>query len=78
MVGWHIYGKQNLSTETYRTTPEKFMAKAQAMVDKYTVRTETDQDSGGAPPPAATSTCSAAVELLADPRAEKGKTYRCT
>jgi hypothetical protein len=51
MVGWHIYGKQNLSTETYRTTPEKFMAKAQAMVDKYTVRTETDQDSGGAPPP---------------------------
>ena len=28
MVGWHIYGKQNLSTETY----------------KYTVRTETDQN----------------------------------
>ena len=44
MVGWHIYGKQNLSTETYKTTPEKFSAKAQAMVDKYTVRTETDQN----------------------------------
>lgn len=42
MVGWHIYGKQNLSTETYRTTPEMFTAKAQAVVDKYTVRTETD------------------------------------
>ena len=28
MVGWHIYGKQNLSTETYKTTPEKFSAKA--------------------------------------------------
>jgi cytochrome c oxidase subunit 2 len=42
MVGWHVWGKQNLSTETYRTTPDKFMAKTQAMVDKYTVRTETD------------------------------------
>lgn len=41
MVGWHIWGKQNLSTETYKTTPEKFSAKTQAMVDKYTVRTET-------------------------------------
>jgi len=44
MVGWHIYGKQNLSTETYKTTPEMFSAKTQAMVDKYTVRTETDQN----------------------------------
>ena len=43
MVGWHVWGKQNLSTETYRTTPDKFMASTQAMVDKYTVRTETDQ-----------------------------------
>jgi hypothetical protein len=43
MVGWHVWGKQNLSTETYRTTPEKFSAKTQAMVDQYTVRTETDQ-----------------------------------
>jgi cytochrome c oxidase subunit II len=42
MVYWHIYGDQNLSTETYKTRPEQFVAKAQAMVDKYTVRTETD------------------------------------
>ncbi len=41
MVGWHIWGKQNLSTETYKTTPELFTKKAQAVVDKYTVRTET-------------------------------------
>ena len=34
MVGWHVYGKQNLSTETYKTTPEKFSAKAQAMVEQ--------------------------------------------
>ena len=42
MIGWHVWGKQNLSTETYRTTPDRFAAKTQAMVDKYTVRTETD------------------------------------
>ena len=24
MVGWHVWGNQNLSTETYRTTPEQF------------------------------------------------------
>ena len=39
---WHVYGKQNLSNEAYRTTPQAFMAKTQAMVDAYTVRTETD------------------------------------
>jgi cytochrome c oxidase subunit 2 len=43
MVYWHIYGKQNLSTETYKTTREMFVAKTQAMVDKYKVREETDQ-----------------------------------
>lgn len=43
MVGWHIFGKQNLSTETYKTTPDKFTASTQAMVDKHTVRTETDE-----------------------------------
>ena len=42
MVYWHIYGDQNLSTETYKTRPDQFIAKAQAVVDKYTVRTETD------------------------------------
>ena len=44
MIGWHIYGKQNLSTETYKTTREMFTAKTQAVVDKYTVRTETEQN----------------------------------
>ena len=37
MVGWHIYGAQNLSTETYKTAPDAFSKKTQAMVDKYTV-----------------------------------------
>jgi cytochrome c oxidase subunit 2 len=44
MPVWHVYGKQNLSNEAYRTTPEAFMAKTQAMVNQYTVRTETDQN----------------------------------
>jgi len=41
MPFWHIYGKQNLSSEAYKTTPQAYMAKTQAMVDQYTVRTET-------------------------------------
>jgi cytochrome c oxidase subunit 2 len=40
MPYWHVYGGQNLSNESYRTTPEAYLAKATAMVDKYTVRSE--------------------------------------
>ena len=42
MPYWHVFGKQNLSNEAYRTTPELYQAKTQAMVDKYKVREETD------------------------------------
>ena len=42
MPYWHVYGKQNLSNEAYRTTAEMFSKKTQEFVDKYTVRTETD------------------------------------
>ncbi|OJY88495.1 MAG: cytochrome C oxidase subunit II [Lysobacterales bacterium 63-13] len=51
MIYWHIYGKQNLSTETYKTTTELFASKTQAMVDKYTVRTETDLETPVVAPP---------------------------
>ena len=78
MVGWHVWGKQNLSTETYRTTPDQFMAKTQAMVDKYTVRTETDEKIPVVAPPAGSD-----VYLLGRLWAfwpilelEKDKTYR--
>ena len=40
MIYWHGYGKQNLSNEAYRITPEQFNAKVQAMVEKYKVREE--------------------------------------
>ena len=52
MIYWHAFGSQNRSTETYRTTPDQFALKTQAMVDQYTVRTETDaQIPVVAPPP---------------------------
>ena len=78
MVGWHVWGKQNLSTETYRSTPDKYQAKVQAMVDKYTVRTETDEKIPVVAPPPGTD-----VYLLARLWAfypilelEKDKTYK--
>lgn len=40
MPYWHLYGKQNLSTEAYQTTPAKFGESVQAMIDKYKVRDE--------------------------------------
>jgi cytochrome c oxidase subunit 2 len=75
---WHIYGKQNLSNEAYRTTPEAFMAKTQSMVDQYTVRTMTDQQIPVVRPPPGSD-----VYLLGRLwqwwpvlELEKGQTYR--
>ncbi len=44
MPYWHVVGEQNLSNETYKTTPESFMARTQANVDQYTVRNEGPRD----------------------------------
>jgi len=52
MPYWHIFGEQNLANEAYRTTPEAYSKKAQEVVDKYTVRTETDQKIPVVAPPA--------------------------
>lgn len=52
MPYWHVYGRQNLSNETYRVKPEMFQKAAQEMVDKYTVRTETDMKVPVVHPPA--------------------------
>jgi cytochrome c oxidase subunit II len=52
MPYWHVYGKQNLSNESYKTTAELFEEKTQNMVDKYTVRTETDSEIPVVAPPA--------------------------
>ncbi len=78
MPYWHVYGKQNLSSETYRTTPDAFAKKAQAMVEQYKVREETEQKIPVVKPPAGGDVFLIArlwqwwpiLEL------EKGKTYR--
>ena len=63
---WHVYGKQNLSNEAYRTTPEAYMAKTMAMINAHTVRTETDQQIPVvAPPPGSSST--AGVPMPSNP-----------
>jgi len=49
---WHFYGKQNLSNEAYRITAPQFEAKAKAMAEKYTVRTETAMNIPVVHPPA--------------------------
>lgn len=40
MIYWHGAGKQNLSNEAYRITPQAFSAKTNAMVERYKVREE--------------------------------------
>ncbi len=40
MILWHIYGKQNPSFTTYRTTPAEFSELAAAFVEKYKVGEE--------------------------------------
>ncbi len=78
MPYWHVYGKQNLSNEAYRTTPEQYTKKVQAMVDQYTIRKETAREVPVVAPPAG-----ADVYLLARLwewypalELEKGQTYR--
>jgi cytochrome c oxidase subunit 2 len=40
MPYWHVFGKQNLANEAYRSTPDRFTAKTQEMVEKFKVREE--------------------------------------
>jgi cytochrome c oxidase subunit 2 len=52
MPYWHVFGKQNLANEAYRSTPEMFMKKAEEGVAKFKVREETDQKIPVIHPPA--------------------------
>ena len=42
MPWWHVYGKQYLANEAYRSTPELFQKKVDEMVAKHKVREETE------------------------------------
>jgi len=52
MPYWHVFGKQNLSPETYKVKPELFAKATQDMVDKYTVREEGENKVPVVAPPA--------------------------
>jgi cytochrome c oxidase subunit 2 len=78
MPYWHIYGKQNLANEAYRTTPEAYQKKTEDMVAKYKVREETELKVPVVHPPAGSD-----VYLIARLwswwpmlELEAGKTYR--
>ncbi len=78
MPYWHIYGKQNLSNEAYRTTPEQFSKKVQAMVDQHTVRKETARGYPVVAPPAGSDVylLGRLWEWYPILELEKGKKYR--
>jgi len=40
MIAWHVYGRQNLANEAYRVQPEAYVAKVEAMAEKYKVGEE--------------------------------------
>lgn len=40
MIGWHIWGRQNLANEAYRINPADFVAKVEAMVEAHKVGEE--------------------------------------
>jgi len=78
MPFWHVYGKQNLSNEAYRTTPEQFGQKVQAMVEKYTVRKESAREFPVVHPPPGSDVYMLARlwEWYPILELEKGQTYR--
>jgi cytochrome c oxidase subunit 2 len=40
MIAWHVYGRQNLANEAYRVQPDAYVAKVEAMAEKYKVGEE--------------------------------------
>jgi cytochrome c oxidase subunit 2 len=78
MPFWHVYGKQNLANEAYRSTPETFQKKTDDMVAKYKVREETEQKVPVVRPPAGSDVYLIARLWSWYPMLElqAGKTYR--
>ena len=76
MIYWHAYGRQNLSTETYRISPAEYYDKTEAMIAKYTVREERGLPVVH-PPPGSDVYLTARVWLWYPIlEFEKGQTYR--
>jgi cytochrome c oxidase subunit II len=78
MPYWHLYGKQNLANEAYRTTPEAFSKKAEEMIAKHKVREEGPQNTPVVRPPAGSDVYLIARLWSWTPilELEAGKSYR--
>jgi cytochrome c oxidase subunit 2 len=78
MPYWHLYGRQNLSSETYRVTPALFQKAAEGVVAQHTVRTETEEKIPVVHPPAGSDVYLIARLWSFWPilELEQGKTYR--
>ncbi|MGD9599317.1 MAG: cytochrome C oxidase subunit II [Steroidobacteraceae bacterium] len=78
MIYWHINGRQNLSTETYKASPESFQARAEAWASQYTVRVDETTGNPVVAPPAGGDAYLIARLWSFWPtlELEKGKTYR--
>lgn len=78
MPYWHVFGKQNLSNESYRTTIEAFEAKVEKTIESYQVRTETENEIPVVRPPAGSDIYLAGRlwEWFPILELEKGKSYR--
>ncbi len=73
---WHIYGKQNPSTETYKVTPEEYVKLTKEFIEKYKVGEE-----NGVPvvePPPGSDVYFLGRQFSWDPviKLKKGETYR--
>ena len=78
MPYWHLYGKQNIEGETYKTTPEKFKARVDQFVKQYQQKGE---ERGGIPvvtPPPGSDIYLYGKMWVWYPilKLKKGKTYR--
>jgi len=78
MVYWYFAGNQNQAGEAFRTTPEAFEAKAEEMVDKYTIRTETELEVPvvAVPPGGDVYIVSSQFQWNVIPELKLGETYR--
>ena len=78
MTGWHFMGPQNMSNETYKTTPELFSKKVADMQAKYTVRKDAATGEDVVAPPPGSDVYLAAMQWQYRPILElqKGQKYR--
>jgi cytochrome c oxidase subunit 2 len=78
MIAWHFWGQQNLANEAYRIQPDAYVAKVEAMTEKYKIGEAADSGVPIVrPPPGGDAYLLARLwEWWPILELEKGKTYR--